>query len=53
MALDNAEARQFVNQNCMILNIPLLEAGTAGYKGQSMIIRRGIDRCYSCYPKPR
>ena len=46
MALDNQEARIFVNQNCMILDIPLMEAGTAGYLGQSMIIRRGIDRCY-------
>jgi len=34
MALDNAEARSYVNKLCMILDLPLLEAGTTGHKGQ-------------------
>jgi len=34
MALDNAEARAYVNKLCMILDLPLLEAGTTGYIGQ-------------------
>ena len=34
MALDNAEARSYVNKVCMILDLPLLEAGTTGHKGQ-------------------
>ncbi len=27
MALDNADARSFVNSMCITLNIPMLEAG--------------------------
>ena len=33
MALDNAEARAYVNSLCITLNIPMLEAGTNGFKG--------------------
>lgn len=34
LALDNEEARSYVNKICMILNILILEAGTHGYLGQ-------------------
>ncbi|EGR30664.1 ubiquitin-activating enzyme e1, putative [Ichthyophthirius multifiliis] len=51
MALDNQETRSFVNKQCMILDIPLLEAGTTGYKGQAYIFKRGQSRCYDCFPK--
>lgn len=53
MALDNAEARSYVNKLCMILDLPLLEAGTTGHKGQAMLIKKGLSRCYSCFPKPK
>ncbi|KAL4455772.1 hypothetical protein ABPG74_003182 [Tetrahymena malaccensis] len=51
MALDNQETRSFVNKQCMILNIPLIDAGTTGYKGQSFILKRGETRCYDCFPR--
>jgi molybdopterin/thiamine biosynthesis adenylyltransferase len=43
-ALDNAEARSYVNNICVTLNKPLLEAGTTGYAGQVFIIRNS----YKC-----
>ncbi|RKP38489.1 hypothetical protein BJ085DRAFT_29443 [Dimargaris cristalligena] len=33
-ALDNLEARRYVNRLCLVTNRPLLESGTAGYQGQ-------------------
>jgi len=50
-ALDNLEARSFLNSMCVTLNKPLLEAGTTGFKGQAMLLKRGISRCYDCEPK--
>ncbi len=32
-ALDNRTARSHVNRMCLAANIPLVESGTAGYKG--------------------
>jgi len=32
-ALDNRAARSHVNRLCLAANIPLVESGTAGYKG--------------------
>lgn len=37
-ALDNAEARSYINSMCVALNKPLLDAGTTGYKGQVILI---------------
>ncbi len=37
-ALDNVDARRYVNSICLALNIPLVESGTAGYLGQSSVI---------------
>jgi len=50
-ALDNQEARTYLNSMCVALNKPLLEAGTTGYIGQAMLLKRGISRCYDCEPK--
>ena len=50
-ALDNAEARSYINTVCVALNKPLLEAGTTGFKGQAMLLKRGVSRCYDCEPK--
>lgn len=33
-ALDNQEARSYINSMCVALNKPLFDAGTTGYKGQ-------------------
>lgn len=34
LALDNEEARSYVNKVCMLTNILVLEAGTHGFLGQ-------------------
>jgi ubiquitin-like 1-activating enzyme E1 B len=51
MALDNVEARTFVNAVCVRLGVLLLDAGTAGYSGQARLIHPGETACYSCQPK--
>ena len=43
MALDNQEARAHVNKICMIIDIPILEAGTTGYKGQVKFLPKTIS----------
>ena len=50
-ALDNLEARSYLNSMCVTLNKPLLEAGTTGFIGQAMLLKRGISRCYDCEPQ--
>ena len=47
-ALDNDEARNYVNSMCFNLNIPLVEAGTNGYEATCVSIRKGITQCYQC-----
>jgi ubiquitin-like 1-activating enzyme E1 B len=51
MALDNIEARNYVNRIGVRLNIPIIDAGTLAYKGNATTILRGISKCYSCEPK--
>ncbi len=51
-ALDNVDARKHVNRLCVALKIPLVEAGTAGYRGQVQVILPGVTECYECQPKP-
>ena len=45
-ALDNDEARNFVNSMCFNLDIPLVEAGTNGYEATCVAIKRGVTQCY-------
>lgn len=52
MALDNQDARSYVNRVCMSLKIPLIEAGSLGYMGQAYSIIQGFSRCYDCFEKP-
>ena len=40
-ALDNLEARRFVNRLALATNKPLIESGTTGYLGQVMPILKG------------
>lgn len=51
MALDNIEARNYVNKIGVRLNIPIIDAGTLGYKGNVSTIMPSETRCYSCEPK--
>ena len=53
LALDNEEARSYLNQICGPLKIPLFEAGTSGWAGQSYPIYWKHSRCYDCLPKPK
>ena len=47
-ALDNDEARNFVNSMCFNLNVPLVEAGTNGYEATCVAIKKGLTQCYQC-----
>lgn len=52
-ALDNIAARCRVNRLCLAANVPLVEAGTAGYLGQVTVIDKNSNtECYECQPKP-
>lgn len=50
-ALDNMEARRHVNKMCLAVDIPLVESGTTGFKGQVQVIKKGKTACYDCTPK--
>ncbi|ODQ48759.1 hypothetical protein PICMEDRAFT_14287 [Pichia membranifaciens NRRL Y-2026] len=50
-ALDNLEARFYVNRICLYLSIPLYESGTTGLKGQVQPIYPYISECFHCVPK--
>ena len=48
MALDNIDARNYVNRIGVRLAIPIIDAGTMAYKGNVSTIISGVSRCYSC-----
>lgn len=50
-ALDNLDARRHVNKMCLAADIPLIESGTTGFRGQVQVIVRGKTECYDCNPK--
>lgn len=50
-ALDNLEARFYVNRISLYLNIPLYESGTTGLKGQTQPIYPYNTECFHCVPK--
>lgn len=50
-ALDNMDARRYVNKMCLAADVPLIESGTAGFKGQVQVIKKGVTACYDCTPK--
>jgi len=31
-----------------MLDIPIAESGSTGYKGQAMVLKLGESRCYDC-----
>ncbi|BFZ62535.1 E1 ubiquitin-activating protein uba2 [Saitoella coloradoensis] len=50
-ALDNLDARRYVNQMCLAADVPLIESGTTGFLGQVQVIKGGKTECYDCNPK--
>ncbi|BFZ58964.1 E1 ubiquitin-activating protein uba2 [Savitreella phatthalungensis] len=50
-ALDNVDARRHVNRMCLMADVPLIESGTTGYRGQVQVIVSGQTECYDCNPK--
>ena len=36
---------------CLAADVPLIESGTTGFKGQIQVIRKGVTECYDCNPK--
>jgi ubiquitin-like 1-activating enzyme E1 B len=50
-ALDNIDARRYLNRICLTANKPLIEAGSTGYIGQSRVILKDKSECYECQKK--
>jgi ubiquitin-like 1-activating enzyme E1 B len=42
--------RRHVNRLCLAAGVPLVESGTAGYLGQTYVIKKGETRCFDCEP---
>lgn len=51
--LDNVSARKHVNRLCLAAKVPLVEAGTSGYLGQTTPIIGGETECFECVDRPR
>ncbi|CDK24252.1 unnamed protein product [Kuraishia capsulata CBS 1993] len=49
-ALDNLEARVYVNRMALFGNIPLMESGTSGLNGQVRPILPYQSECFECTP---
>ncbi|ODV81008.1 uncharacterized protein CANTADRAFT_20557 [Suhomyces tanzawaensis NRRL Y-17324] len=50
-ALDNLEARRYVNRMCLYLKTPLMESGTTGFDGQIQPIYPYYSECFDCQSK--
>lgn len=50
-ALDNLEARLYVNRMALFTRVPLYESGTTGNKGQVQPIYAYVSECFHCMPK--
>lgn len=50
-ALDNLEARRYVNKMCLFLRAPLMELGTTGFDGQVQPILPYVLECFDCQAK--
>lgn len=50
-ALDNLEARRYVNKIALYLNKPLMESGTTGFDGQIQPIFPFVSECFECQAK--
>lgn len=50
-ALDNLEARRYVNRMALFLRKPLMESGTTGFDGQIQPIYPYVTECFECQVK--
>ena len=50
-ALDNIDARYYINIICMKFNIPLIDSGTTGFKGTVVWHIKNLTQCYACIGK--
>jgi len=51
-ALDNVEARTYMDRRCVYYKKPLLESGTLGTKGNTQVVLPGITESYSSSQDP-
>ena len=51
-ALDNVEARKYMDQRCVFFKKPLLESGTLGTKGNTQVILPSLTESYSSSQDP-
>ncbi|EDQ87461.1 uncharacterized protein MONBRDRAFT_33365 [Monosiga brevicollis MX1] len=51
-ALDNVEARQYMDRRCVFYKKPLLESGTLGTKGNTQVVLPGLTESYSSSQDP-
>ena len=51
-ALDNVEARTYVDQRCVFFHKPLLESGTLGTKGNTQVVLPNMTESYSSSQDP-
>lgn len=51
-ALDNVEARLYVDQRCLFYHVPLLESGTLGAKGHTQVVVPGQTENYGATRDP-
>ncbi|KAL8723533.1 MAG: hypothetical protein Q9225_000168 [Loekoesia sp. 1 TL-2023] len=51
-ALDNVDARQYVDRRCVFFRKPLLDSGTLGTKGNSQVVLPHLTESYSSSQDP-
>jgi len=51
-ALDNIEARLYVDQRCVFYQLPMLESGTLGTKGNTQVVVPGLTENYGATRDP-
>ena len=51
-ALDNVDARQYVDRRCVFFRKPLLESGTLGTKGNTQVVLPNLTESYSSSQDP-
>jgi len=51
-ALDNVQARMYVDRRCVFFNKPLLESGTLGTKGNTQVVVPHLTESYSSSTDP-
>lgn len=52
-ALDNVRARAHLGKMAVKAGKPMVDGGTMGFHGQTMVFQRGATECYNCRPIPQ